>query len=324
MQNIRITNYIKSKMKYTENDYQNKCNELSLKYIGYHSEKHKGNMIEYICPKHEDKGLQFTDWGHFHVSSIGCPYCTGRYKTTEEVQKQIDDIGLNVKLVSEYLGNEKPIKCRCSKCDNTWVTLPKVLLTNKSACPKCGKEKAIKSETKTHLKFVNELKVVNSFITVIGEYTGTHRWVECKCNICNRTFNGMPSRLLRNESSCPYCNMSGGEIKMLIALDKLNIKYKRQYIIKECRNKLPLRFDAFDVTNNVGFEYNGEQHYYPIKMKSKTYDSEKAFVLTQQRDKIKTDYCQQNNIPLIIVPYWERDNIQEFLQNEFKRRNIYN
>lgn len=311
-------------MKYTENDYIKKCENLSLEYIGYHPEKHKGNMIEYICPKHEDKGVQSCDWGHFRTYNIGCPYCTGRYKTTKEVQNKINEIGLHVKLISEYKGNEKDITCKCTICQNIWVTKPKVLLTNKSECPKCGRLKANRHEMKSHDDFILELKKANPYIKPIDKYIGTHKWIKCKCLNCNREFNGMPSRMLRNEAGCPYCNLSGGELKMLLALDELGIKYKRQHMIKECRYQLPLRFDAFDTDNNIGFEYNGEQHYYPINVKNSTYNPEKEFELTQKRDKAKIEYCNNNNIPLIIVPYWEKQNIVTYLKNEFERRNIYN
>lgn len=30
---------------------------------------------EYVCKKHEDKGSQFIDWGHFHSTKRGCYYC---------------------------------------------------------------------------------------------------------------------------------------------------------------------------------------------------------------------------------------------------------
>lgn len=311
-------------MKYTENDFKQKCEQLSLKYIGYHSEPHKGNVIEFICDKHENKGIQFSDWSHFKNYTIGCPYCTGRYKTTDEIQQQIDDIGLNIKLLSEYKGNEKPIQCECTSCGNTWTTLPKVLLTNKSSCPKCGRIKANHHEMKPHGDFVLDLKRANPFIEPIGEYAGTHKWIKCRCLMCDKEFNGMSSRMLRNEAGCPYCNLSGGELKMLLTLDSFNINYKRQHSFKDCRNILPLKFDAFDLENNIAFEYNGEQHYFPIKMRSKKYDSEKQFVLTQKRDSIKREYCKNNNIHLIIIPYWEKDNMSIYLKNEFKRRNIYN
>lgn len=309
------------KVKYTESDYINKCNDLSLEYLGHHSGGHKGTMIDFICPIHREKGIQSKDWSHFRTYTIGCSYCTGRGKTTEEIQNIVSS--LNVKLLSEYKGNEKPIDCECTICGNKWTTLPKVMLTNKSACPKCGREKANHHEMKNHDDFVLQLKEINPFIEIIGEYQGTHNWIKCKCSDCGKIFDGMPSRLLRNESGCLYCNLSGGEVKLLTTLDKLNINYERQYSFKDCRNILPLKFDAFDVDNNIGFEYNGEQHYYPIKMKSKTYDSQKSFEQTQIRDKIKYNYCKDNNIPLIIVPYWERNDIENYLINEFKERKIY-
>ena len=40
-------------------DHKLKCNE---KY-------------EYICKKHQEKGSQFIDWGHFHSTKRGCIYC---------------------------------------------------------------------------------------------------------------------------------------------------------------------------------------------------------------------------------------------------------
>ena len=30
---------------------------------------------------------------------------------------------------------------------------------------------------------------------------------------------------------------------------------------------------------------------------------------TQKRDKVKNDYALTHNIPLVRIPYWERDNI---------------
>jgi hypothetical protein len=44
------------------------------------------------------------------------------------------------------------------------------------------------------------------------------------------------------------------------------------------------------------------------------------FKRTQKYDAIKTQYCKYNNIPLLRIPYWERDNgnvenvIDEFLE----------
>ncbi|MDO4975438.1 MAG: hypothetical protein Q4E61_03910, partial [Alphaproteobacteria bacterium] len=58
-------------------------------YCGNHKENKKGTIIEFLCPKHEDKGIQYATWYHFKDSKIGCPYCYGRYKTTDDLIKQL-------------------------------------------------------------------------------------------------------------------------------------------------------------------------------------------------------------------------------------------
>lgn len=307
--------------KYTEDDYIQKCNELKMQYLGYHKEPHKGTVIDYMCPNHINKGVISTDWGHFRTSKVGCPYCTGRYRTTEEFQELV--AYLHVKVLSPYLGNDKPITCQCTICNYIWNTVPRVLLSNKSACPKCGRIKASINETKSKSNFEIELSKINPFIRIIGKYTGTHKWVECECRICKRNFKGMPSRLLRRESGCPFCNLSGGELKMLVTLDELKISYERQYTLEGCVYKQPLRFDAFDTQNNIAFEYNGEQHYSPIDFGYKNYNAHESFELVQIRDQVKKDFCKNNDIPLIIIPYWEKDNMKQYMINEFERRNIY-
>lgn len=309
------------KNKYTENDYINRCLELGMIYIGTHKEKKKGTMIEFICPIHENKGIQSCDWSHFRVLSKGCPYCTGRYKTTEDVQKEI--FNKSVILISEYLGNEKPITCRCKDCGNIWTTQPKVLITNKAGCPKCGKEKAIKGETKSQKKFEEELKEVNPTLKVIGKYKNTHTKIKCLCLKCNHEFYSYPSNLLNQSSGCHRCNMSNSERTMLKALDELNINYSSQYSIDDCKFVNVLKFDAFDTKNNIAFEYNGEQHYYPIDFGGKGQEyARELFELTCNRDKAKQEYCKNNNIPLIIVPYWEKKNMKTYIKSEIERMGI--
>ena len=45
---------------------------------------------EYICKKHEDKGSQFIDWGHFHCNKRGCYYC-GRERCGNARRKDLNE-----------------------------------------------------------------------------------------------------------------------------------------------------------------------------------------------------------------------------------------
>ena len=41
-------------------------------------------------------------------------------------------------------------------------------------------------------------------------------------------------------------------------------------------------------------------------------------------DKIKSDYCKNNNIKLVIIPYWDFDNIEQILTKELNIKTVVN
>ena len=43
---------------------------------------------------------------------------------------------------------------------------------------------------------------------------------------------------------------------------------------------------------------------------------------TQLHDKIKNEYCKNNNIPLIRIPYWERDDMEYYLFDKLVKYKI--
>lgn len=305
------------KNKYIEEDYINKCKEFGLIYLGFHKHKHKGTMVNFICPQHKHKGMQSKDWSHFKTYTYGCSYCSGRGKTTDEIRTEIKQD--HVEIISEYLGNEKPIKCKCKLCGNIWTTLPKVLITNGSGCPKCGKKKAIKGETKTREAFIFQLALINPDIEVIGEYKSTHKSIKCKCKICNGEWNAYPANLLNKSAGCIYCNMSIGEREMLRTLTKLCIHYIPQFSFDDGIHKRKLRFDAYNMENKIAFEYNGEQHYKAVDFAGKGDEwAKRQYELTRERDASKYDYCNRNGIKLVIIPYWERNNMKEIITKNLK------
>lgn len=376
------------KIQYTNQNYIDKCNELDVIFCGTEKHPHKGTIILYKCKNHLDKGVQATDWSHFKNQKKSCPYCAGRYKTTEDIIPLIKDP--DVEIVSEYLGNEKPIDCRCRRCGYLWTTLPKVLMTNGSGCPECGIIKRAMKRRKTHKQFIEDLKrccpdlkAKSEYITsttnmtyeclidgtefeatpsnvlnqntrcptcvkkfmhdkfaysteefnslikdmdlvLTGEYISAHTSSEFKCLKCFRTFSTRPSSILYKSSSCPYCSGTRGERLLNSILESYNIFCDSQHKFPDCKYKNLLKFDFYDEKENVAYEYNGEQHYFPIDFAGKGEEwANEQFEINHTRDSIKIEYCKKNNIPLIIIPYWEFDNMELFLNNEWERKNLY-
>lgn len=70
---------------------------------------------------------------------------------------------------------------------------------------------------------------------------------------------------------------------------------------------------------NIAIEYDGEGHYMPIKRGNMTQkDAEYNLKQIQKRDDIKTNYCKNNGIVLIRIPYFDFDNISSILDRKIK------
>ena len=276
--------------------------------------------MDFVCNKHRDRGVQSVTWSHLKTYSKGCRYCSGRGKTIEEVAAEVKD--KNVELVSAYLGNEKPIRCRCKVCGNEWTTLPKVLVTNGSGCPLCGIIKRANAKRKKHELFVADLKSVNPDIEVIGEYVGAHRIIKCKCLKDGMEWDGIPANLLNRSAGCPACSMSLGEKELLTTLTALGISFSAQYSISCDGYKRALRFDAFNQEHNIAFEYNGEQHFFPVGFGASEKTAQYNFERCQKRDNDKRKYCDEHGIVLVEIPYWEKNNIKQFVVDELEKKGL--
>ena len=301
--------------KSSEEDYKNKCKELNVEYVGTHKEFHKGNMVDYICPKHKNIGIQTTDWSHFKIQKNSCPYCAGRYRTTEDAQRLIKNP--NIIFLSNFDGDEKPITCKCLKCNYIWINnRPMDLFRRENGCPICSRKDSTEKRTLSQDDYESKLYKVNPYIKIIGKYKGTHKLIKCKCLKDDYIWESYACNLLNGSASCPKCNMSVGENKIIEFMEKNNINYSRQKKFDDCKDKYLLKFDIYDEDHNILIEFQGEQHYFPVDFE--TNNPEKAniqFETLQKRDKIKSDFCKKNSIPLICIPYYERNNVEKFLIN---------
>ncbi|MFL0405185.1 DUF2726 domain-containing protein [Bacillus nitratireducens] len=139
-----------------------------------------------------------------------------------------------------------------------------------------------------------------------------------KCEKCG--YEGEIRASSIGKKGCACCKEPKGEKKINNWLKGNNLEFKREYWFEDCRHVLPLPFDFVVYNNNkilCVIEYDGEQHYKAIPR----FNGEKGFQECKMRDSIKTNYCKENNIPLIRIPYWEFDNISQILNKEISGLN---
>ena len=158
--------------------------------------------------------------------------------------------------------------------------------------------------------------------------SGEKVWWTCKEEGCNHEwFTKITHR--NDGSGCPECLISWGEKQLNIILNKYNIPITPQLKFEDCRDKNTLPFDVATfmddtkTTIRIICEYDGEQHFKPVRFGDMSQKSaEEKFKTTKYHDLIKNNYCIDNGIPLLRIPYWERLNIEEIIVDVFINGNM--
>lgn len=243
------------------------------------------------------------------LNGKGCPKCNGGVKYGhEEYVRRVSTINSNIEVIGEYVNTATKILHKCLIDGYEWLVAPCNILKG-VGCPKC-----YGNITKTHEKYVKEVSTINPNIEVIEKYINAKTNILHKCKIDGHEWLSCPTNILRG-SGCPVCKFSHGEKNTEIYLIKHNVDYIPQYKFNDCKNKQMLSFDFYLPNYNLCIEYDGIQHYEPIKY----FGGERKLKYIQQNDDIKTKYCNDNNIVLLRIKY--DDNIEEVLDNVFKNIN---
>ena len=153
-------------------------------------------------------------------------------------------------------------------------------------------------------------KLNNSQFEILGgKYCNAQEYtIWCRCSICKTEYFTSWRRI--KQKTCPYCSESKGERELQLFLTSKNIVFYPQHIFDDCRNFKPLPFDVYLPDYNVVIEYDGIIHF------EDKFDSPEEFEKVKVRDEIKTQYCINNNVRLIRIPYTKLKKMKEILTHE--------
>lgn len=147
---------------------------------------------------------------------------------------------------------------------------------------------------------------------ILSPYTGVHDKILIDFN-CGHKSNWITPNSLKSGVGCPVCNESKGEKTIREHLKNNNISFIQEYRFDNCKYKNQLPFDFYIPEYNLCIEFDGEQHFEAFEY----FGGEERFKIIQIRDNIKNNYCKENNINLLRIPYWELNNIEKILDEEF-------
>ena len=232
---------------------------------------------------------------------------------------------------------------------NNWEVISEGLkpakLKNKSSvwwnckCLKCGRIKAFNG-TEIRLKRIGEchcdyqyarphsnkhyLKTEKSFSNTIIDETGNSygklmvesfayskngfAYWNCRCD-CGKTIIVRGNHLRNKQVKSCGCVVSFKEQEIEEILQQHHIGFQREYSFDDLFDKAKLRFDFAIFQNNKLYgliEYQGMQHSEPPNQFN-------HYGLLQKHDKMKVEYCQKHNIPLLLLD--KKSNLEQDILN---------
>ena len=205
--------------------------------------------------------------------------------------------------------------CKCD-CGNEKIINGASLRKGLTVSCGCNKIEKLKKYNEEHT--INEVGNRYGKLVVISrnedpslQVDGRAMW-NCQCDCGNKCV--VAGRLLRtgHVSTCGCGIKSRGELEVEALLNSSNINFSTQYkvYIKQEQYQTiqthPYYFDfaIFDNNNKLQYliEYDGKQHY-SAQSYGSSWNTQENLEKTQQRDVIKNQWCKDNNIPLIRIPY---------------------
>ena len=245
------------------------------------------------------------------VTSCGCKRNDSQNEYRSMIGKKINKweiIGFEFNKISYFV-------CRC-ECGNVKKVNVYNLLKKYTKDCGCGRKRML-SETKSK----NLLGQKFGKLLVVERIQGSSKFkrirYRCKCDCGNETIVESCSLVTGTTISCG-CIISKHNLEIKTYLTELNLEHVPEYVVKIDGHYM--RYDFYIPSKNLIIEYDGEHHYRPVAFAGKSYyNAESNFERTQRYDQLKNQYCTDNGINLLRIPYWEQKNIKAIINTCLQR-----
>ena len=114
--------------------------------------------------------------------------------------------------------------------------------------------------------------------------------------------------------SCDKKSFSKGELAVKNVLDRLGVEYIPEAPLFLYSDTLLSARADFSVTINgrvAAIEFDGRQHFESVEF----FGGEEKFIDQKQKDWLRDKVFKDRDVPLLRIPYWEFDNIEEIVTN---------
>lgn len=227
---------------------------------------------------------------------------------------------------NSYKGAREKLFFQCLKnsCGEIFDMRWNAVYNSGCECPFCGGDRVGKYNNLAYLRpdLSAEWNYHKNILSPSDYTESSTKKVWWICGECNHDWMAKISSRSRG-TGCPKCNQNKGEKRINNWLEKnwknlvdvgfINKPIQQKKFLN-CKNKRLLSFD-FGLENSYNnwilIEFHGGQHYFSVEF----FGGKRGFKKRKKNDEIKEKYCKDNNIPLLIIPYWEFNNIEKILEN---------
>lgn len=276
-------------------------------------------------------GHEWDDSPNHRTQGRGCPFCRGlRVDSTNCLANILPEIAAQWHpskngTLTPYDATYASNKSAWWQCDKEPDHIWEAKIANRGCCNHgcafCAGKQATLSNClmTTHPKIAAQWHPTkNGTLTSYDVLYGSDKKVWWICPKRHEYYSSIGHRCI-SDAGCTICCESKGEKQVATILSKLGLSFKRQAKFKTCKHKNELPFDFMvKIADKRGLliEYHGEQHYRPVRWNVTMSDDQMDAIFNgvQKRDKIKQAWAEKNNIPLLVIPYWKKENMTQIIE----------
>ena len=244
---------------------------------------------------------------HIYENKTLCQKCyTARNSKIREWILNFIKQSSQFSFAEEWCGaTSENLKLLCHKCNRTFYKQPANLYhkEERTICPYCGENGAPVLLEDFLAQLTEQERADFTFL----QYRGMNVSAIIR-HSCGLVYTQKPVNFL-NSRGCPHCSgsMSVGEKNIERFLINNNFEYEKQKHFPELGK---FSYDFYLPELNILIEYQGQQHYEPVKH----FGGQIKFEFQQYSDKLKRDYAKQNGYKLLEIPYYHLYKINAYLE----------
>lgn len=241
------------------------------------------------------------------TKSCGCLEVSSRYNRNHSMRAVGERFGKLVLMrETDMRGSNQTVIWEC-KCDCGNITYCSSGDLKRGRVTSCGCDKPMHNANFKDLagmKFgfltaIKEVSPAHQMLSPRGKKYWRTRWL-CRCDCGGLKEVDSIELTTGHVVSCGCKSQSNAEALIESMLIEYDFDYLAQYRFPDCKDVYELPFDFYIPNIHTAIECDGKQHYTPIDF----FGGEKGFLKRTEHDKIKNDYCKDDNIKLIRIPYY--------------------